>query len=83
MMQRHMPIGYKLADGKIQLDEPKAAVVKKIFADYLSGASTSALAKRLTEMDFRMPTTKPPGTTAPSVRYLRMSNTSGMNSTRR
>jgi hypothetical protein len=39
-------------DGKIQLDEPKAAVVKKIFADYLSGASTSSLAKRLTEMGF-------------------------------
>lgn len=52
MMQRHMPIGYKLVDGKIQLDEPKATVVKKIFADYLSGASTSALAKRLTEMGF-------------------------------
>jgi hypothetical protein len=47
-----MPIGYKLVDGKIQLDEPKAAVVKKIFADYLSGASTSSLAKRLTEMGF-------------------------------
>ncbi|MFZ5944249.1 MAG: recombinase family protein [Bacillota bacterium] len=52
MMQRHMPIGYKLADGKIQLDELKADVVKRIFADYLSGASTSALAKRLTEMGF-------------------------------
>ena len=52
MMQRHIPIGYKLADGKIQLDEPKAAVVKRIFADYLSGISTSALAKRLTEMGF-------------------------------
>ncbi|MHB8276830.1 MAG: recombinase family protein [Candidatus Humimicrobiaceae bacterium] len=52
MMQRHMPIGYKLVDGKIQLDEPKAAIVKKIFADYLSGASTSSLAKRLTEMCF-------------------------------
>ncbi len=52
MMQRHMPVGYKLVDGKIQLDEPKAAVVKRIFADYLSGVSTSALAKRLTEMAF-------------------------------
>lgn len=52
MMQRHMPIGYKLADGKIHLDEPKAALVKKIFADYLSGTSTSALAKQLTEMGF-------------------------------
>lgn len=52
MMQRHMPIGYKLMDGKIQLDEPKADVVKRIFSDYLSGASTSALAKRLTELGF-------------------------------
>jgi len=52
MMQRHMPIGYKLVDGEIRLDEPKAAVVKMIFADYLSGVSTSALAKRMTEMGF-------------------------------
>ncbi|MDF3000986.1 MAG: Recombinase [Bacillota bacterium] len=52
MMQRHMPMGYKLMDGKIQFDEPKAAVVKRIFSDYLSGISTSALAKQLTEMSF-------------------------------
>lgn len=52
MMQRHMPIGYKLADGKAQLDETKAAVVKRIFADYLAGSSTCALAKRLTETGF-------------------------------
>ncbi|WP_088188021.1 MULTISPECIES: recombinase family protein [unclassified Desulfosporosinus] len=52
MIQRHMPIGYELVNGKIRLDEPKAAVVKKIFSDYLSGVSTSALAKRLTEMGF-------------------------------
>lgn len=52
MMQRHMPIGYKLVDGKIQFDEPKAAVVKRIFSDYVSGTSTSALAKQLTETGF-------------------------------
>lgn len=52
MMQRHMPIGYKLVNGKIQFDEPKAAVVKRIFSDYLSGTSTSALAKQLAEMGF-------------------------------
>lgn len=52
MMQSHMPIGYKLVDGKIKLDEPKEAVVKRIFADYLSGASTSALAKQLTATGF-------------------------------
>lgn len=52
MMQRHMPIGYKLVDGKIEFDEAKSAVVKKIFSDYLSGSSTFALAKQLTEMGF-------------------------------
>ena len=52
MIQRHMPIGYRLADGKIQLDEPKVAVVKMIFSNYLSGESTFALAKRLTETGF-------------------------------
>ena len=52
MMQRHMPIGYKLVDGKIQLDEAKAADVKKIFSDYLYGTSTFALAKQLTQMGF-------------------------------
>jgi len=66
-----MPIGYKLVDGKIQLDESKAAVVKRIFSDYLSGVSTSALAKRLTEMGFPNANTKPLGTTAQSARYWR------------
>lgn len=51
-MQRHMPMGYKLVDGKIQFDEPKAAVVKMIFSHYLSGISTCALAKQLTGMGF-------------------------------
>lgn len=50
MMQRHMPIGYRMVDGKIQFDEAKAAVVKRIFSDYLSGSTTAALAKQLTQM---------------------------------
>ena len=50
MMQRHMPIGYKLVNGKIQFDESKAAIVKKVFSDYLSGTSTHAIAKQLTKM---------------------------------
>ena len=52
MMQRHMPIGYRLVDGKIEFDEAKAAVVKRIFSDYLSGSSTFALAKQLTKTGF-------------------------------
>lgn len=51
-MQRHMPIGYILVDGKIQFDDRTATVVKKVFQDYLSGISTYALANELTHMGF-------------------------------
>lgn len=37
MMQRHMPIGYKMADGKIHIDKEKSEIVKMVFQDYLSG----------------------------------------------
>jgi site-specific DNA recombinase len=59
MMQRHMPIGYKMVDGKIQTDETKEKVVKKVFKDYLSGVSTYGLAKKLTAMGFLNANNKP------------------------
>lgn len=59
MMQRHMPIGYKMVDGKIQIDETKEKVVKKVFKDYLSGVSTYGLAKELTAMGFLNANNKP------------------------
>jgi len=48
MMQRHMPIGYRMQDGKIYPEQEKVRVVRKIFQDYLSGTSTYAIAKELT-----------------------------------
>lgn len=59
MMQRHMPIGYKMVDGKIQIDETKEKVVKKVFKNYLSGVSTYGLAKELTLMGFLNANNKP------------------------
>lgn len=47
-MQRHTPMGYRMRNGKIFLEEEKAEVVRKVFADYLSGISTYAIAKELT-----------------------------------
>lgn len=47
-----MPIGYKLVEGKIQLDEPKADVVKRIFQNYATGASLLVIAKDLTSVGF-------------------------------
>lgn len=48
MMQRHMPLGYRMVDGKIKLHEIYAPVVRKIFNDYASGISMKAIAKDLT-----------------------------------
>ncbi|EAE8422320.1 recombinase [Listeria monocytogenes] len=59
MMQRHMPIGYKMVDGKIHIDKMKEKVVKKIFNAYLSGVSTYGLAKELTAIGFMNANTKP------------------------
>lgn len=59
MMQRHMLIGYKMVNGKIQIDETKEKIVKKVFKDYLSGVSTYGLAKELTVMGFLNANNKP------------------------
>jgi site-specific DNA recombinase len=52
MAQRHMPIGYKLVDGKIQIDDPKADAVKRIFRDYAAGASLLVIVKELSAEGF-------------------------------
>ena len=59
MMQRHMPIGYKLVDGKVIFDEEKAVVIKKIFQDYQKGLSLHAIAKELTNAGFLNANNKP------------------------
>ncbi|MFT4104767.1 MAG: recombinase family protein [Lacrimispora sp.] len=46
-MQRHMPMGYRMRNGKIFLEEENAKIVRKIFSDYLSGISAYAIAKEL------------------------------------
>lgn len=50
-MQRHMPIGYKIIDGKIEIETNKSEIVKKIFADYLNGKSMLSIAKMLMKKD--------------------------------
>lgn len=47
MVQRHMPIGYSLMEGKIQIDESKSIIVKRIFRDYAAGASLLVIAREL------------------------------------
>ncbi len=43
-----MPLGYKIVDGKVIIDEEKIAVIKKIFKDYQNGLSLHSIAKELT-----------------------------------
>ena len=49
MMQRHMPLGYRIENGKAVIMPETAAIVKQVFQDYNNGISTYRLAKELTE----------------------------------
>ena len=49
MMQRHMPMGYKMVNGLIEINEEQAQIVKAIFTDYVKGKSLNAIAIELTE----------------------------------
>lgn len=48
-MQWHMPIGYRVKNGKIEIDSEKKKIVKQIFDDYDKGMSTAKIAKDLVE----------------------------------
>jgi hypothetical protein len=43
-----MPMGYKMINGKVIINEEQAEVVRMIFSDYIAGKSLIALAKDLT-----------------------------------
>ena len=47
-MQRHMPLGYQIVDGKADIVPEAAQIVKAIFHAYLGGTSTCQIAKDLT-----------------------------------
>lgn len=48
-MQRHMPMGYKMVNGQIEINEEQAQIVKAIFTDYIKGKSLKAIAKKLSD----------------------------------
>ncbi len=48
-MQRHMPMGYKMVNGQIQINGEHAKIIKFIFADYVKGKSLKAIAKKLSD----------------------------------
>lgn len=48
-MQRHMPLGYKITDGKITVDKEKADIVRRIFLSFTSGKSMMKISQELTK----------------------------------
>lgn len=58
-MLKHIPIGYKLVDGKIEVDREKAKVIRKIFTDYLKGSSMKKIAEDLSKRGFLNKNNKP------------------------
>ena len=48
-MQRRIPIGYCVKDGKAEIEPKASALVREIFNGYLCGLSTLKIAKILTE----------------------------------
>lgn len=48
-MQRHMPLGYRIVNGKAEIVPEAAKVVKTVFQEYMNGTSTYRIAKNLTE----------------------------------
>ena len=44
---KHIPYGYKIIDGKAEVDEDKAKQVKELFEFYLEGHSLASISKRI------------------------------------
>lgn len=47
----HMPMGYTLVDGKIEIHEESRLIVEQIFREYAAGKSTNSIANKLREAD--------------------------------
>ena len=62
MKQRHMPLGYRMAGGKILIVPEQAELVKEVFQAYSEGNSLYQLARRLTIMGRSMQTISRSGT---------------------
>ena len=52
-MQRHIPFGYCVAQGKAQIDPENSQVVQAIYTAYDNGASCNAIANDLTAKGIR------------------------------
>lgn len=59
MKQWHIPIGYRMVDGKVVIDSEKTEVIKKIFTNYINGLSLTKIAEELGTAGFPNAYNKP------------------------
>lgn len=83
MRQRHMPLGYRMAGGKILIVLEQAELMKEVFQTYSEGGSLYRLARRLAEQGGSMQTIGRCGTMGRLEKSWRMKSTSGMRSCRK
>ena len=48
--QRHLPIGYRIQNGRAEIIPEEAELIQRIFQDYQEGATIYGIAKWMTEM---------------------------------
>lgn len=48
-MQRHVPFGYQIQNGKAEIEPKTADFVREIFSTYLAGISTYRIEKDFTQ----------------------------------
>ena len=77
-MQRHIPLGYCLAQGKEQIDPENSQVVQAIYQAYDNGASCNAIAKDLTAKGIRTANQKQSGIAAWWEKYWKIKNIWGI-----
>lgn len=68
-MQWHMPIGYKVVDGKITICEEQRKIVEQIFTDYDSGVAAGRIAQNLKGRNICNAKGKCPGPMHPLAGY--------------
>ena len=50
-MQNHTPIGYKISNGKIEIDKDQSKTVMLIYTDYLNSKTLNQIARHLTQIN--------------------------------
>lgn len=73
-MQRHIPLGYCVAQGKAEIERKTSQIVQDIYTSYDNEASCNAIAKDLTAKGILTANQKPSGIAVWWERYWKTKN---------